>query len=315
MQVTILTVVFLCLVSLVYSFEDKYTLENISWSVYLKMYPEISLDSFSFRNFKENVAFGINNNKKNPDTIFGISPLLHLSKSQFNQRFEDNTLEIPFYYNQISIIESFEEIKTDRYYNWLDKNILPNSVDSGNTASSWIYTSKSAIESYFMINFDQQYNLDITNIKACSYDYVLSRKLRGNRLVNSPYIYLSSSNLFLIDTYERINDKCIDTEDNIDTIWMSEEVRNVNFYDAIYSGPIVVELDLKFDQLQYYSNEILSLKSDNIYPNYSGLIVGFGKEEFSSYFIIQTSFGSSWGDRGTFKLDINSNAIKYLYQI
>lgn len=285
------------------------SIDRISWSDYIIHFKGIGIDSYSFRNFKENLVSILKHNNDHLN-IFGISPFLHLSKKQFEINFKENSQIIPhsFSYEPSIFNDLFHGIKNGEYYNWKDKNMIVISDSYNSKPNSWIYTLKSAIESFYLIRYDFNIDIDIVNIQECSV----------NPSIYS-FLEYSSMNSILLSSYKRKSSGCLNDESH--SINKIDEIKIVRS-NSIYSGPLIVEIDLNFDSIRYYqsstnfhSGKILLLESINKNPNYSALIVGFGRDVNTNYLIIQTFFGDNWGNKGTFKLDVNSNAIKNIYTI
>lgn len=294
------------------------SIEKISWSEYITHFKGIGIDSSSFRNFKENLAHILKYNEKNPKNILGISPMLHLSREQFEMNFEENsqTGSQSFSYEPSIFNGLFSGMINGKYYNWKDKKMIVVSDSYDGKPNSWIYTAKSIIESLYMIRYDSIIDLDIINIRKCADNFYKSN-IGFSKLYS--FLEYSGVNSILLSSYKRVNSNCLVDESH--SVSEIERIKVVTS-ESIYFGPIIVEMDLNFDSIRYYqssnnlqSSKILLLESMNKIPNYSALIVGFGRELDTNYFIIQTFLGNSWGFEGTFKLDVNSNSIKSIYSI
>uniref|UniRef100_A0A6C0CKW5 Peptidase C1A papain C-terminal domain-containing protein n=1 Tax=viral metagenome TaxID=1070528 RepID=A0A6C0CKW5_9ZZZZ len=80
-----------------------------------------------------------------------------------------------------------------------------------------------------------------------------------------------------------------------------QNIQNIQM-DIMTSGPVVTALTLYTDFLDYKSGVYIR-RSDQIYEPHAVKVIGWGyTPEGKLYWICANSFGSSWGDRGHFKI-------------
>lgn len=290
------------------------SIDTVSWSDYITGYKGIGIDSLSFRNFKENLVFVLEHNQRNHQNKLGLSPMMHLSKEQFELNFQENhdVIYPSFIYDSSIFSPLFGGMTNGKYYNWKDKNMIVVSDSYHGKPNSWIYTAKSVIESMYLIRYDLSVDLDIVNIRECS-----KNKKSAMVATVSDFLEYSSENPILLSSHRKSGSDCIsvDITATAATIDQIDPIMTVTA-ESIHYGPLIVEMDLNFDSIKYYENgKVISPDSQNDSPNYSGLIVGYGREDDINYFIVQTFFGNNWGNEGTFKLNVNSNVIKYVYSL
>ena len=306
----------------------SFTINDVNWSDYLLIFNDITIDSNSYINFKKNVANGLEYMKRNKVSL-GISPYLHVSSSAFNELFTEN----PKYYSKVYKAQNlgdyvFKNYPDNSHFSWIEKEIInliePN---ENNKDNSWIYSSKGAIEALFNLKNGYRVEIDTQNILFCT----IKQSMFDGDNFNSPYHFFEYSidNPIIISDYRTGS-----TDDCISNSMNSKYRRNIEAGNLrglfgisippvskissdcdIYNGPIVVELSLDPFQMQYYDGLLITSNKISNFANYYGLIVGYGKEKGQSYWIIQTSLGSSWGDNGCIKMNINSDSIISGYQI
>lgn len=308
----------------------KTDISSITWGQYLSEFNDINIGPMAYRNFKDNIGFIENSNSKYGTTM-NSSPYLHIDREAFAAYFQVNKHKIPD-----TFVYDFEKVKSDfislgggRYFSWREKGILFDEILSIGQYQSWISITKLAIESKYKFETDISFNVDYKNIILCSQsDLSISNENQGEP-VNTPYYFLKRSlkNQVLLADYQRNNKNkeiCIETEwDDISNkrkFMTIEENSLPALYHLtgninIYNGPIIVELDLDPSLVQFYDGSFIDYDSNSEFPNYTGLIIGYGNEDGIQYWIIQTNLGKSWGNEGTFRINAKSNAIKYVYQI
>lgn len=299
---------------------------SITWNQYLSQFRDINIGTMAYLNFKDNIDF-IDNSNVN----IGLSPLLHINRGNFNSHFQINGHKIPdsFKYDFEKVKGDFISLGTNRYFSWREKGILSDDILLFDQYPSWVSMVKLLIEAKYKFEYDINFNVDPKNILLCSYDDLSISDDSQDKSINTPYYFLRRSlkNQILLADYQRKSEDeeiCIETE--WDGVSNRREFRTIEentlpvLYQLtgninIYNGPIVAELDLDPSLLQFYDGSFIEYYSTSEFPNYTGLIIGYGNEDGIQYWIIQTNFGKSWGNEGSFKINAKSNAIKYVYQI
>lgn len=77
--------------------------------------------------------------------------------------------------------------------------------------------------------------------------------------------------------------------------------------DIINYGPYAVLLDSNIDLVFYSSGIFDSTNCTQTSPNQAMLVVGFGSEGGQDYWIVKSSWGSEWGEKGYVRLARNKN--------
>lgn len=80
--------------------------------------------------------------------------------------------------------------------------------------------------------------------------------------------------------------------------------------NAIYTkGPVSIAFQVVNDFMSYRSGVYSSSKCKNSATdvNHAVLAVGYGVENGEEYYLVKNSWGSSWGDKGYFKIKRNKN--------
>jgi hypothetical protein len=302
------------LITLTFINSKTLSINEISWSDYVINLKGSTIDLYSYRTFKESTIKIIEHNKENQKQ-WGVTTFLHISTDEFSKRFVNTNNLVPseFHYRVTTADIIFSQLPSNKYFSWIDKNIIGDATDD---IIIWPHVISSFIEIYYKIISNIRFSIDTININSCYssiYDALES---------------MTKSNILLSD-YSRTDSKCISmiihNLRNHGYIYQEIkmiESRSLPFIEKvtgnidIYYSPMIIEISVDFvEDLQYYSGSILTLNSHEKYPNFSAIIVGFGKDGILPYWIVRANFGNNWGLEGNFKLNPQSSGIKYIYQI
>lgn len=289
------------------------SINEISWSEYIGTLKDSTIDSNSYKMFKD-ATIKITDHNKDSQTKWGVTPFLHVSTDDFSKRFaRSNELVLSEYNYKVEVAAKiFSQLPSNKYFSWADKEVLTTATDD---LIAWPNVVSSFVEIYYKIRSDLRFSVDTINIQSC-YSGIYDA-------LNS----ITKSNTLLSD-YQRRNSDCIPMiiHNLRERGYDYQEIRKIeamslpSFQEItssidIYSSPMIVEISVdSIENLQYYDNSILTLDSDEKSPNYSAIIIGYGKDGEVPYWIVRANFGSSWGFEGNFKLNPTSTGIKYIYQ-
>jgi len=85
---------------------------------------------------------------------------------------------------------------------------------------------------------------------------------------------------------------------------------------AVYNSGIV-SISINANKLQSYKSGIISAASCSTSTNHAVNVVGWGKSGSTAYWIIRNSWGTSWGEKGYFRIVSGKNACgieQYIYK-
>ncbi len=216
----------------------------------------------------------------------------------------------------------------NKYKNLPDKfvwgdDIISDVKNQGNCGSCWAFSSTSAIESHMRINNYTVNRLSEQQLVDCSkkndgcggglmhlaFDYCIE----NNGLVsNDDYTYVAEGQLCAIDC----EDDCLPGNHSfIGEYYVNVVGSNITGYDyviprstldimaSLQNGPIAIALDASSFIFRFYKTGIIDIPSRmSEQINHAVLLTGYDKDENGTYWIIQNSWGTDWGDNGFVKL-------------
>ncbi|XP_044758258.1 procathepsin L-like [Coccinella septempunctata] len=194
------------------------------------------------------------------------------------------------------------------YIDWRNKSAVTGVKDQGMCGSSWSFSATGAIEGQLglkgnLFSLSEQNLIDCSPDSGCrggspniAFDYVRMNGIESE--VSYPYIGADGSCAAESSSVVTKISKIVKISPN------DEDA----LQDAIASvGPISVAIDAT-ENLQRYKAGILDDNScRNDTQNHAVLVVGYGRENNTDYYIIKNSWGDDWGEQGYFRLTRNRN--------
>ncbi|KAH9524482.1 hypothetical protein Btru_054690 [Bulinus truncatus] len=199
---------------------------------------------------------------------------------------------------------------------WRTKGYITDVKNQLGCGSCWAFSSTGALEGQLFKKTKKLISLSEQNLVDCTKDYG-NFGCSGGYMTNA-FKYIKENKG--IDTeqgypYVGIDEPCrfkrdvVGGEDtgSVDIKSGSEEALQ---QAAVEIGPISVAIDADHDSFQFYKSGVYYEPECNNGPSdldHAVLVVGYGTEDGQDYWLIKNSWGTSWGEKGYFKLARNKS--------
>lgn len=246
-------------------------------------------------NFRsQDISFIEYHNNRGTGYTLDINPSIGLSHNEFLTKY---TGLIPTY--------------NTRPDNTIPKNIIPSSVDwrsngvvnpirdQAMCGSCWAFATISTIESAYKLRYNQSISLSEQQLVNC-----VKYGCKGG-MIERAYIYfrkngICSSIQCPYTATQGICKSCKSSSIKIKS-YINVRALEINIASAVSKQPVVVGIDASSKQFRYYKSGIF-VGPCNRNVNHAVVIVGYGSENGTMYWIVRNSWGVEWGESGYIRM-------------
>lgn len=230
----------------------------------------------------------------------------------FNERRLQSTFGHPAKYLQqtFSRYTTVGGAKVPSFLDWNQISPLTPVKDQMRCNACYVFSATSALEAHSSIINDLFQTMSEQEIIDCSTE---NRGCVGGQ----PYLvydYVIDNGLSFDDNYEYKGSKQECKVSKISAVpnkfngirgYVFPRTGVLNLIKALQYGPVVVVMYAS-DNLKYYYNGIFDGQGCNgtEVPNHSALVYGYNLNSPKPYFMLKNNWGTSWGDKGHFKMSI-----------
>lgn len=283
----------------------------------------------SYQIFERNYEYIINTNnilKQNNDSLtLGINQFA--DTIDFNDNVNNDLMKYTINKNTIlstysdTYLKPFKDpfsymnklIKQETTHNWNDTDFLSPVKNQKQCGSCWAFSTTSSIETFMRINNYTVDRLSEQELVDCS---LQNNGCSGGIMHKAMDYVIEQNGLYSNEVYPYVG------MDNNCTKLNETKVAgsNISSYDfiipksaldimiSVSKNPVAIGLDANNFYFRFYQNGVIDLPSNYSKTlNHAVLLVGYDFDEKGFYWIIQNSWGKSWGDNGFCKLRMKEN--------
>ena len=200
-------------------------------------------------------------------------------------------------------------------YDWRDYGRVSPVKDQGSCGSCWAFSTVANLEGLYYANkgvmktFSEQMLVDCdTSDSGCNgglMEYAFTwLKKNGGIMTDTDYPYKGVKSTCRSDKSKYV-DMTITGYKKLGSSWSTwSAVDEDEVKEFLYeTGPLAIALNA--DPLQTYSSGILDVTSTKCPTsgiNHAFTLVGYGTENNVAYWIVKNSWGTSWGEKGYFRI-------------
>ena len=318
--------VFLCLTSAylvnsAYTFEKK--LSEISkhelWELFneLRFFHKKTYNStvelyLRFNTFLKNYNKIMMFNNIEKSHYLRINKFFDLTEDEFNEQYCScfkKTLKNKLYLSKTDCSLDKKQNINDlpESVDWRLKNAVTPIKNQGNCGSCWSFSATGAIEGAWAIKYDQLYSLSEQQMIDCSRSYG-NFGCQGGEM-ESAFKYAidyplctEEDNPYYAENKECINNpKCTPVVNVTSCSYLIPNDQQ-HLKEVVFKQPVSVAIEADASIFQFYQGGVITDKSCGTNLNHGVLIVGYGIENDTPYWLIKNSWGKDWGDNGYVKI-------------
>ncbi|XP_018577102.1 cathepsin L-like proteinase [Anoplophora glabripennis] len=278
---------------------------------YGKDYRDLKEEQRRFSIFKDNLVTIQEHNEKyakgETSYYMGVTPFADLTPSEFRSTLNYSR---PTSNLKLKSLVDLDAVAAPSSIDWRDKGVVSEVKNQGSCGGCWAFSATGAMESAYAIKTGKLLSLSEQNLLDCttgygnagcnggtvdySFDYVIDNGIESEsdypfQGVDGSCSYSQSRSALQISSYVCLTyDSESELQSAVGTI-----------------GPISVSLDA--DGYQFYSGGVYDDSSCTWNVNHGVLVVGYGEESGSQYWLVKNSWGASWGENGYIKMARNKS--------
>ena len=280
---------------------------------YQKKYQSMNEFLARYEVFRKNVMKNFENQEDSPYST-GITKFSDLTKQEFAKTYLNLNYDAMAVANFDPYVVKVSNA-APASYDWRDYNRVSPVKDQGSCGSCWAFSTVANLEGLYAAKkgtiktFSEQMLVDCdTSDSGCNgglMEYAFTwLKKNGGIMYEADYAYKGVKSTcksdsskyadFKITGYKKLGSS-YSTWSPVD----EDEIRDF----LLETGPLAVALNA--DPLQTYSSGILDVTSTRCPTsgiNHAVTMVGYGVENNVNYWIVKNSWGTSWGERGYFRI-------------
>ncbi len=271
---------------------------------------QYSLEEYDirFHNFVDNVNFIFKNNLKNNTYTLGFNEFTDLSPDEFSNNFKFKYEKL--FGNSCSPMK-FERIDVPTNVDWRSKDAVTPVKNQGQCGSCWSFSTTGAVEGANSISKGSLISLSEQELVDCSRKYG-NMGCRGG-LMDNAFEYIIDNGLCTENDYPYTgkDDSCVSDKCNsVVTLTNCFDVTSQNelaLKEAVSKQPVSVAIEADTRTFQLYSDGVITSESCGTNLDHGVLVVGYGEENNTPYWLVKNSWGPSWGDNGYVKIARSDN--------
>jgi len=253
-----------------------------------------------FEIFKENLEYVEEENFKNNKYKLGITSFTDLTLDEFKK---NRGIAGPFLTGCQRFKSGNEKVPDS--YDWRQHNAVTPVKDQGQCGSCWSFSASGAMEGAWAISTGELVSLSEQQLVDCSKSYGNHGCYGG--LMDGAFQYAIDNGMCSEESYsyKAKGGSCNNCDPVVKISGCVDVTKNnqVDLKEAVSKGPVSIAIEADTKTFQLYKSGVITSDACGTDLDHGVLIVGYGAESGTEYWIVKNSWGPSWGDNGYVKIE------------